>query len=567
MNKQFAKIFVSLSLAIISLSLAQQEITTVAELERLAPLGGEYRLAAGTYELTEPLLLTKDLTLLGAGIGETIVSGSSPFYVISIESSEYFKFDGISFEYRGTGGSEVVEIADASFEFSNCSIKGAIYSHENDLYYGDGLHVYKNAHGTVNNCLFENNESNGISLEHTASLAVENSKLMNNATAVAVFEDNSFSIKDSVFLNNGSEDGSAIYAEGNSELLIDNNLFDGNLFGAFYFIGNSKITAITNTIKNSGDTYVAVTASENADLKFEENTISDNPLGSFSIFDNAKLLATSNNLRNNGNQEFSSIYSEAEAQIELIKNISSADWGWWFSGNSKLIAKGNVIDKSQSEGFAAITFTDSASAELSKNEIRNGLDWAVFATNNSQAVLLQNIIEDNIGGIQLGAEANVRLLVNKIRNNVEHGVYILDDSTAYISANTISNNRSGIVISDNAKADIIENKIIDNKKSGIGFLGNSDGSALSNNISGNAWNGIIVGDSANAKISANQIIGNLLRGILLTENATAKVDGNSIKNSKWGIFVSEDANLELADNIFENNETDSFKGALPDDEN
>jgi len=51
MKNRFVKLSVSLGLAIISLAFAQQEITTVAELERLAPLGGEYRLAAGTYEL------------------------------------------------------------------------------------------------------------------------------------------------------------------------------------------------------------------------------------------------------------------------------------------------------------------------------------------------------------------------------------------------------------------------------------------------------------------------------------------------------------------------------------
>ncbi|HHO55288.1 MAG TPA: hypothetical protein ENK21_02790, partial [Trueperaceae bacterium] len=168
MKKQFTKIFISISLAIISLAFAQQEITTVAELERLAPLGGEYRLAAGTYELSEPLLLTKGLTLLGAGKDKTIVTGSSPLYVISIESNDNFKLDGISFEYTGSEGSEVVQIKDASFEITNTSVSGGVFAETEDFWYGDGLWLYGNAKGTVSNSSFSNNALNAIALNENA---------------------------------------------------------------------------------------------------------------------------------------------------------------------------------------------------------------------------------------------------------------------------------------------------------------------------------------------------------------------------------------------------------------
>ena len=91
---------------------------------------------------------------------------------------------------------------------------------------------------------------------------------------------------------------------------------------------------------------------------------------------------------------------------------------------------------------------------------------------------------------------------------------------------------------------------------------------LSNKISGNAWNDLVISGSAEPQISNNQILNNILRGVLFTDQAAGRVSKNTISGSKWGIFMTQDAKPELADdNILENNEVDVFRGELLNDEN
>ena len=544
MNKQFTKILISISLAIISLAFAQQEITTVAELERLAPLGGEYRLAAGTYELSEPLLLTKGLTLLGAGIGKTIVTSSSPLYLISIEGNDSFKLDGISFEYKGSEGSEVLQIEDASFEISNSSFSGGVFAKIEDSWYGDGLWVHGNAKGTVSNSIISNNALNAIALEDRAILTISDSQVTNNGI---------------------DKNGSAIYATNDSEIVLLSNIINNHHYGSFFIVGNAKVTANSNTITNSGEVYEAIIAQENTELTLTENIIKDNPLGAISLFNKARAVVSSNELTNNGNSEYSSIFTGDQSSLELINNNIYSDWGLWFSVDSKVVAKRNIIDNSKATDFAAVTITDNANLDLSKNEIRNGAEWAVYATDNSQVVLSQNTIEDNFGGVIADANAKLRLVVNKIRNNQGHGVRLSEDSSAYISANTITKNRSGIVLFNQARADIIANNLSENNRTGLGVLDTAGADISNNKILSNLRNGLVVGDNAKPLISKNQIMNNILRGILFTEQAGGQISGNTISGSKWGIYITEEAKPEIAENIFEDNEINSFTGPLTDE--
>jgi len=568
MQKKVARIIIGLAIFIFSQVSAQQVISTVAELERLAPMGGEYRLAAGRYVLSKPLVLTKALTLTGAGKESTTVLGSSQYYLFSIESSEKFKLEGIGFVYFGLGGSVVVDIKDAEFEIIDCSFSGGVYSAENDLFYGSGLYLHGDAKGIIKDSYFRNNRQDAIHLESNAQASLSNSLIEDNIGAIAAFEDTSITIVDSTITDNGNEDSIAVYAEGDSRVNIRDSKIEKNLFGAFWILGNAELVAENNTIHSSGSEYSAITTEGNASSQIIGNDFSDNFAGAIWLKANSTSTINNNIFTRNGSENLGSIVVEGESVAELNENLFSRDWGLWFAENSKVTATKNEILYSPSEQYAALTITDEAEVDFNNNKISKSNNWAVYATDNSRVVLLQNTINENMKGAFVNSSsAPLRLIANIITKNTGYGAYLIAGSNTYAAANTFEANSSGLVITEKATANVFENKFKNNTKSGIAYLGESRGKVVSNRISANAWNGIVVGGSASVLLEHNQIIENALRGILISENAFAKINKNMIEGSKVGIFVTTEAKAETKDNSFNNNETNTFKGPLPDDEN
>src|SRR5690606_35994095 len=58
---------------------AQDTVATVAQLRTVAALGGTFTVAAGTFEVMEPIEVTRDLELIGQGASATVFGvGAAP---------------------------------------------------------------------------------------------------------------------------------------------------------------------------------------------------------------------------------------------------------------------------------------------------------------------------------------------------------------------------------------------------------------------------------------------------------------------------------------------------------
>ncbi len=672
------KILLLISLIFLSISIAQTPISSSSELVQALTNGGTYTLAAGTYELSEKITVTTDLSLTGAGPTETHIVSSTPLALIVVDGAETVYFDGINFEYQGSEGSDVVDIKDASFEIINSRFAGGVYSEpaeddEDGLYYGSGLYLYGNAEGSISNSIFENNQQDGVHLEQEARVAISDSVFDANDGAIAAFDTTQVTATNNQIRNNGGPDKlSAVYAEGTAVLGFNDNQFENNSGGAVFILGAAYLSASGNTVSSSGTEYAAFTAGEEATMALIDNQFSQNEAGAIYAYDKAVLQVTNNiftaNSTNNpdlsllsaitlagesqadlvenqlSQNEGGAIYAYDTSVLTLSKNIFTANstdnpdltlyaavsiagesqadlvenqfirnlGGAVYSyENSKLSANKNIFKENGGEDADVVVVSDNAEINLSENSLtaslgasfaafesskstlsnntieRNNYWVTVYISNSSTAELKNNTISQNEGigvfmtdtssasltsntisantedGFQAFLNAKPRLTVNTISENGLAGIYIADEVVAYLAGNQVNANQtSGMVLYGNAFATLAENSFSDNTRSGLGFLENSGGLSQNNSIRNNQWNGIVVAGTANPKLEQNILTDNVLRGILFAEMGRGSALANTIEGSIHGIFITEEAEPLLSDNVFNNNETDSERGEL-----
>jgi parallel beta-helix repeat protein len=146
-------------------------------------------------------------------------------------------------------------------------------------------------------------------------------------------------------------------------------------------------------------------------------------------------------------------------------------------------------------------------------------------------------------GVQLSGGASATISFNAIQGVGDHGVLVSQNSTAVIINNVIQNNvnGSGIVVTDSATAR-------------VGFSNAQDTVASPNTISGNGTasgnHGIALDGSSFAQIVGNTISGNGVGGvgdgINVVETSSAKISSNTIdNNSRMGIHLGRNSFVQL----------------------
>jgi hypothetical protein len=160
-----------------------------------------------------------------------------------------------------------------------------------------------------------------------------------------------------------------------------------------------------------------------------------------------------------------------------------------------------------------------------------------------------------------------------------HGVQLINGGTATVDGNRISNATThGVGVHNNSFARIVDNTIEQNGFNGIcicehsvadiGFRGDFAAQGSPNIVRDNGNNGIVVADASYAEIESNSIYGNVGAGIVVDNSASAKIgfqsgvagtfaSANTIEsNGNRGVLVVRSSSARIVENIIRNNTGD-----------
>jgi parallel beta-helix repeat protein len=155
------------------------DYASLAAAVEAVPPGSMILLEPGTYQLPASLEISKSLSLQGAGMDETFVTGTEGDEVVLFRGPGSFAAEGITFRYEGTRRARVVTVDEGEIDIVRCRFVGAIWSEEEEKG-GDGLFLRGNTTGSVRESRFEGNELHGIELQDSAQPLLESNICVEN---------------------------------------------------------------------------------------------------------------------------------------------------------------------------------------------------------------------------------------------------------------------------------------------------------------------------------------------------------------------------------------------------
>ncbi|GEM84455.1 right-handed parallel beta-helix repeat-containing protein [Meiothermus hypogaeus] len=471
-------------------------ISSVGELVKAAASGGAYRLAANTYSLSEPLVVSQNLTLIGEGHDRSILSLRASPVGMLVKGDISVRLEGLGFQQAGFRGGDLLNIQDARFEIINCRFRGALAARSTDpsrpFGYGNGLYLYGKAQGRAEGSEWTANQLAGIQLADGAVLELSNSRLLKNDTGV--------------------------YTADNAQAVLRNILLQDTRRPALQMAGRSKVQLFDSVIERNGrfndkEQFDAIRVVDQSEFRLENSQIRDNPRFALSIDNQARVEALRNTLERNGgaypnDTYIGAILLEDSSRILLQGNTLKDHPAGVLEalGDSKADLVDNLIERTLS--WSSIYAADRAELTLSNNHILRSAGY-IYLKGQSKATLTGNQMEGGLShGLVLDEAAQATLRGNTIRAYRETGVMLSKNARATLVENQIGQNFNGVLLEGSAEAIVQNNRFVGNQRNGVGFLGRSGGSAQRNTVSGSEI-GILIGEQAKPVLEGNVFSGNI----------------------------------------------------------
>lgn len=196
--------------------------------------GDTITLAAKEYTLSEPLVISKSLTLVGAGQGKTIISSTAGGASITLAPSCDLVLQDMTIRYTGTHDrdTKLIYATAGTITVQRCTISGG-----KDQYgVGIGISLRESSQGKVLNCCFDDNDM-AIWAKNNTSVTIDGTICKNSRNGVW-FGDSAKGIVSNSTCTGSKESG--IMVCDNASVTIERTTCQGNANFGICFTDRSK---------------------------------------------------------------------------------------------------------------------------------------------------------------------------------------------------------------------------------------------------------------------------------------------------------------------------------------
>ncbi|MBN2556250.1 MAG: right-handed parallel beta-helix repeat-containing protein [Anaerolineales bacterium] len=366
------------------------------------PPGSTINLAVGTYILSEPVTVDKPLTLIGAGMENTVISGSDAAHVIRFNGDGPFHLEGIHFQHEGEEVADVVVVNGGEVRVADCSFTGAFSGDDPEAY--AGLWLTGNTTGTVLNSVSQGNDTAGFIINSDADVSLAGNTASDNTQMGIMFLGRATgTAEQNICINNGQY---GFYINEESAPVLSDNRSSGNGYSGVFVRGEARPQIISNEIYENAE--AGIVFQELAAGTATENISHHNGLSGFIISGSASpdLL---------GNQA----HSNSQSGIAYLENGGGTAVGNICFGNT----------------FSGIGVQGDAAPVLEANELRDNAQSGLFFADDSSGV----------------ARAN------SISGNSYYCIHVFEQAAPTLAGNACEGNAYEIVVEDTASPTLRDN--------------------------------------------------------------------------------------------------------------
>jgi parallel beta-helix repeat protein len=324
------------------------------------PPGSTILLDAGTYQLAGSLEIAKSLSLQGAGMEQTLVTGSQGNQVVLFSGPGSFAAQDIEFRYEGTDPARVVTVDDGEIDIARCRFSGGIWSDAEKMG-GDGLLLRGDTTGSIRGSRFEGNELSGIELkDQSQPLLEENVFRYNGKSGLIYFDQSGGMARRNESTANGLH---GIEVREQTQPTLEDNTCNKNVQDGIAYFEQSGGVARQNTCSENGLHGIGV--NEEAHPTLEDNICENNAEAGIRFADSSGGTARGNSCTGNGLHGF---HLGEQANPTLEDNISNnnVEGGFVYFDESSGVAQGNACIGNR----WGIHVVETANPELVNNDCR-----------------------------------------------------------------------------------------------------------------------------------------------------------------------------------------------------
>jgi len=217
-------------------------------------------LSAGKHRLRHPLEISKPLSLIGEGSGNTSVLGDGDAYVVKFVGNGPFVVHELRFKHEGSQYDEgsqyapVVDVDAGQIDIRSCVFHGGAgrspIGAEVGSQGGSGLRLRGQTRGSVANCISLENTLAGILIEEQAHPIVEGSVCTHNAAGGIAVSDQAHPILKDNSCHHNSSNG--IYVGEQAQPTLESNDCGANWRSGIAYFGSAASIARHNTCSSIG---------------------------------------------------------------------------------------------------------------------------------------------------------------------------------------------------------------------------------------------------------------------------------------------------------------------------
>ena len=299
--------------------------------------GGTLVLNKGKYLLSEPIVVSKFVHIVGKGATKTLVQGDKFEFLLQAVGVAKLVVNGVGFAATGRLKSNVFVFNGGELDVDDCSFSGAKSIGNVKEGNGHGAAISSNKRVNISHCSFHNNDQDGLALGELTVAKITDSSFSNNYYGLRISE------KSSAYL-------------GKCDI-------NDNSFGGVCSVSTGLVWLNGSAVRRNA---IGVEVLEKAHVEIKDCEIFDNQQGVF-ISDRSKCVAEKNQIHNNLQPITLAEYGDGTfSHNQIFENTQT---GVSINGNSRSVFRFNVIYDNE---FFDIGLADNAEAVFTKNSFSDG---------------------------------------------------------------------------------------------------------------------------------------------------------------------------------------------------
>jgi parallel beta-helix repeat protein len=558
--------------------------------------GSTIRFEAGTYELTEPVVVDIEVEFVGAGSDATILSSAAEGVGIAFVGPGGFAMTDLTLEHTGEKEASVFLAIEGPVNIAHATVRGGVVGASADTGGGHGIvFAFDPIEGfpartdgeragplTIEDTLVTANAAAGVLSTGRAAPQITNSTISDNGgCGLCYVSDSRGSVSNATVT--GNEIG--VQAGDSSAPRLRTSTFSGNKSVGITFDGATTATLTQSTIEENGSVGiqiggtspasvtgntiskqgVGVLATDSSVPTISSNTLADHDVG-MQIGGEAKVQITDNEISRSATAGIS-LTDTGGGTISGNTIGDATDIAIQASGGSESTITGNTID---GPGSAGISFLETAGGTASGNVI-TGRDIGVQLGGSSSATVSDNDIsrvtavgilfgEGSTGSasdnritatdavaIMASGTATPEINRNRLRDSAA-GLVFRESAAGRAGFNTLTGHVVGVQIVDQANPFLDGNVVTDSQEAGVVFGGTANGTLSRNTIVRNGNIGVQVGESASPNMVGNEIRGPGVYAVVYRDNGAGRLNDNLLADHVFGIQLSDNAAPDITNN-------------------